>query len=301
MGPILRPADDELVRSLLPRCSFPTAGSTVRCALSGGADSTALTLLAVASGCEVSTVHAHHGLRPDADHDRDVAAATAERLGVPFQCVELDLVDGPNLEARARDARRAAFGADVLTGHTADDAAETVLLALMRGAGGRGLGGIPPGPTHPILELRRSETRGVCDRLDVPYVDDPSNTNSRFRRNRVRHEVLPLLADIGRKDIVPNLVRSAALLRDDDAHLDALALTLDPTDARTLAAAPLPLARRAVRRWLAVDGMPPDSATVSRVLAVAAGDAVGCDVGRGRRVERTEQRLRLSVGSPHER
>ncbi len=301
MGTVLRPADDELVGSLLPRCSFPSAGSIVRCALSGGADSTALTLLAVASGCEVSTVHAHHGLRPDADHDRDAAAATAERLGVPFECVELDLVDGPNLEARARDARRAAIGADVLTGHTADDVAETLLLALLRGAGARGLGGIPPGPTHPILGLRRSETRAVCDHFDLTYVDDPSNTDTRFRRNRVRHEVLPLLADIGDKDVVPNLVRSAALLRDDDVHLDAVALALDPTDARALAAAPLPVARRAVRRWLAVDGRPPDAATVSRVLAVASGDAVGCDVGGGRRVERTQQRLRLSLRSSDER
>ena len=300
MGPALRPAGDALVASLLPRCDFPPAGTPVRCALSGGGDSTALTALAVARGCDVTAVHAHHGLRPDADGEREAAAAAAARLGVPFESVELNLADGPNLEERARDARRAALGDGVLTGHTADDLAETVILALLRGAGGRGLGGVRPGPTHPILALRRSETHALCDRLGLAYVDDPSNTDPRFRRNRIRHEVLPLLADIADKDVTANLVRSAGLLRDDDALLDMLAEAYDPTDARALAAAPLPLARRAVRRWLTADGKPPDAATVARVLAVAAGEAVACDVGRGRRVMRSNQRLRLSVGPPPE-
>lgn len=300
MGPALRPDGDALVASLLTRCTFPPRGREVRCALSGGADSTALTALALASGCDVTTVHAHHGLRPDADRDREAAAATAAQLGVRFESVELDLVDGPNLEARARHARRAAIGHDALTGHTADDVAETVILALLRGAGARGLAGIRPGPTHPILALRRSETRALCARLGLQYVHDPTNTDPRFRRNRIRHEVLPMLADVAEKDVTVNLVRSAGLLRDDDALLDTLADAYDPTDARLLAAAPLPLSRRAVRRWLTVDGNPPDAATVARVLQVATGEAAGCDVGGGRRVVRSKQRLRLSAGSAAE-
>lgn len=298
MGAALRPADDDLVVRLLSRCHFPPPGSAVRCGLSGGADSTALTALAVAAGCTVQAVHAQHGLRPDADRDRAVAASTAARLGVPFKCVELNLVDGPNLEARARDARRHALGPGVLTGHTADDDAETVLLALLRGAGARGLGGIPPGPTHPILALRRSETEKVCTNLGLEVVEDPANTDRRFRRNRIRHEVLPLLHDVAGKDVTANLLRSAALLRDDEDYLDHLAQAFDPTDAPALAAAPLPLARRAVRRWLALDGLPPDAATVTRVLDVAAGRSTACDAGQGRRVERSRQRLRLSAVSP---
>ena len=85
----------------------------------------------------------------------------------------------------------------------------------------------------------------------------------------------------------------ADLLRDDDDLLEELAAALDPTDAKALAVAPLPLARRAVRRWLA-DPLPPDLATVDRVLAVARGEVPGCDVGRGRQIRRSKQRLFLS-------
>ena len=99
--------------------------------------------------------------------------------------------------------------------------------------------------------------------------------------------------DIADRDVVPLLTRATDLLRDDDALLDALSTDIDVTDAKALIAAPRPLARRAIRRWLAIDGQPPDAATVDRVLAVAAGDATACEPGGHRRVERSEQRLRL--------
>ena len=113
--------------------------------------------------------------------------------------------------------------------------------------------------------------------------------------------LLPLLADIGERDPVPLLERAADLLRDDDRLLDSLAAELDPTDARALAAAPLPLARRAVRRWLLLDGLPPGAADVARVLDVATGRARACEVGGGRRVDRSEQRLRLYPDRPRGR
>jgi tRNA(Ile)-lysidine synthase len=98
------------------------------------------------------------------------------------------------------------------------------------------------------------------------------------------------------RDLVPVLVRQATLFRDDADLLDELAASIDPTDAKALAAAPLPLARRALRRWLTTDH-PPDAATVERVLRVANGQASGCDLGGGRRVERSRQRLHL-LGEP---
>ncbi len=98
--------------------------------------------------------------------------------------------------------------------------------------------------------------------------------------------------DLAERDLTPILARTADLLRDDDELLDRLADGIDPTDARALSAAALPLARRAVRRWLA-DDYPPDAATVARVLAVASGAARACDAGSGRRVERHQQRLVL--------
>ncbi len=267
--------------------------------MSGGADSLALLVLAVAAGCEVTAVHVDHGLRDGSAAEADVVRAVAAAVGAGFRRERVAVEPGPNLEARARAARYRVLPADVLTGHTADDQAETVLLNLLRGAGLDGLAGIAPGPRHPILALRRQETRALCQVMGLTPVDDPSNADPVHRRNRVRHELLPLLDAIVERDVAAVLARQAPLLRDEAELLDGLAAALDPTDARALAAAPVALARRALRRWLAAGcEHPPDAATVERVLAVARGEAKAADVGRGRRVARTGQRLRIEPPPP---
>ena len=284
--------------ALLERCTFPVPGTDVVCGLSGGADSSALVALAAESGCIVTAVHVHHGLRESADHDAEVAASTAARLGATFSVVHADVDDGPNLEARARAARLDALGPDALTGHTADDQAETLLLALLRGSGATGLAAISPGPTHPILALRRRETEAICAQLGLTVAFDPTNRDPRFRRNRIRHELLPLLDEIAERDVTVLIDRTAALLRDDDRLLTQLADAIDPTDAAALAAAPRPLAARAIRRWLDRDGYPPDAAGIARVLAVAAGASTACEItGRGR-IERRDGRLVLFPTGP---
>ena len=276
--------------SVLARCTFPPAGATVTCAVSGGADSLALLVLAVAAGCEVTAVHVDHGLRPGSAAEAGVVQDAAARLGAGFRAETVAVAPGPNLEARARAARYAVLPAGVLTGHTADDQAETVLLNLLRGAGLDGLAGMRQ-EGHPILALRRHETEAVCSAEGLAPVTDPSNADPTHRRNRVRHELLPLLDDIAQRDVVPILVRQAALLRDD---ADALDVGLDPTDALVMAHSTPALARRAIRRWLS-EGQdhPPDAATVERVLAVARKEAKRTDVGAGRRVARTRNVLRL--------
>src|SRR6478672_3314721 len=187
---------DPGVAALLARCSFPRAGTAVSCAVSGGADSLALLVLAVAAGCRVTAVHVDHGLREGSAAEADVVAAASARFGAAFQATRVELEPGPNLEARARAARYAALPPDVLTGHTADDQAETVLINLLRGAALDGLSGMRRTPRRPLLALRRSEPRALCDAVDLVPVDDPSNADPRFVRNRVRHELLPLLTDI---------------------------------------------------------------------------------------------------------
>jgi tRNA(Ile)-lysidine synthase len=282
------------VDELLRRCSFAAPGTAVHCAVSGGPDSLALLVLAVAAGCEATAVHVDHGLRPGSDAEADVVRAAAERFGAAFTGLRVEVAPGPDLEARARAARRAALPPGSLLGHTADDQAETVLLNLLRGAGVDGLAGFDPA-VRPIRALRRHETHSLCARLGLEPVRDPSNLDPVHRRNRVRHELLPLLDAIAERDVVPVLARQADVVRDDRALLDKLAASIDPTDARALAAAPPALARRAVRRWLR-DGPelhPPDRATVERVLAVARGAAVACEVGGGRSIRRSKGRLQL--------
>ncbi|HLT70598.1 MAG TPA: tRNA lysidine(34) synthetase TilS [Acidimicrobiales bacterium] len=294
-------ADDPaeaLLDRLAARCDFPPPGTAVTCAVSGGADSLALLVLAVHAGCRVTAVHVDHGLRPGSAAEADVVRRAAERFGAAFRSESVRVPPGPNLEARARAARYAVLPPDVLTGHTADDQAETVLLNLLRGAALDGLAGMDPA-RRPLRRLRRAEARALCDALGLTPVVDHTNVDPAFRRNRVRHELLPLLDDIAGRDVVPVIARQADLLRDDAALLDELAGALDPRDARALAAAPAPLARRAVRRWLREAGPgggerhPPDAAATERVLAVARGEAVACELAGGWRVARTRGRLRL--------
>lgn len=249
--------------------------------------------LATSADCVVSAVHVHHGLRDTADDDADIARATADRLGIGFRCVRVELADGPNLEARAREARREALGADAMYGHTADDQAETVLLALLRGTGAAGLAAIEPGWRHPILALRTIETQAFCAASGFVVAADASNADPRFRRNRVRHELLPMLDDIAERDVALLLNRTADLIRRDDRFLEELAAAIDYTDVRQLGTAPWPLAARAVRHWLEHDGYPPDSAAIARVLDVARGRSAACEVTGGRRVERRGDTLFL--------
>jgi tRNA(Ile)-lysidine synthase len=275
---------------LAARCRFPD-GPAVSCAVSGGPDSLALLVLARHVGLAVTAIHVDHGLRPGGEEEAEVVAQAARRFGAAFEARRVHVPEGGNMEARARSARYRALPDDVLTGHTADDQAETVLLHLLRGGGLDALAGMPT-ERRPLAGLRRRETAELCDALSLVPVADPSNADRRFRRNRVRLEVLPLLADVAERDVVPLLVRAAELARADVDLLDDLAGAYDVTDAAALTAAPLPLARRAVRKWLRQEH-PPDSATVDRVLRVAAGEVRATEVGGGRRVERSGGRLRI--------
>jgi tRNA(Ile)-lysidine synthase len=175
------------------------------------------------------------------------------------------------------------------------------VINLLRGAGPAGLAAMDPGATKPLLALRHAETVALCDEAGIDPVVDPSNADRRFLRNRIRHDVLPLLSAVAERDVVPLLVRTAAVLRDDDRLLDDLAGVLDPTDARAIAAAEPALARRALRCWIGAGGYPPDVATVERALDVARGSTKACELGGGRRLERHRQRLQIVATDPEQR
>ena len=300
------PADRRAGRSahqataaLLGRCTFPEPGSALVCGVSGGADSLALLVLAMHSGCLVTAVHVDHGLRPGSSGEADVVADAASRFGASFRSEQVVVGDGPNLEARARRARREVLGPDAATGHTADDQAETVLGNLLRGSGVSGLAGMRAGPRHPLLGLRRAETVALCEAVGLTPVRDPSNDDPRFVRNRIRHELLPLCSDIAGRDFVPVLARQAGVLAGDAELLEAVASLVDPEDAAALAGAPPAVGRRSVRNWLTGAGAyPPPLAAVERVLEVARLQRRGAEVPGGRRVARTRGRLSITPEVP---
>lgn len=279
-----------LATGLLARTHFPRHVD-LHCAVSGGADSLALLLLACRTEETVTAWHVDHGLRAGSADDFSLVQDVAISLGAAVRQRTVRVEPGPNVEARARDARFAVLPPEVLTGHTGDDQAETVLLNLLRGSGTAGLAGMRR-QGHPLLGLRRHETRALCQELGIRPFQDPMNDDDRFQRVRIRSEVLPLLRDVSKRDVVDVLTRQSELLRDDDELLDELAAMIDVTDAKALASAHPALARRAVRQWLA-NPLPPNASTVEQVLAVARGESVACDIGGGRRVRRSHQRLGL--------
>ncbi len=294
-------AQSPLAARLVQSCAFAPSDE-LACAVSGGPDSVALAVLAVRSGrSRVTLHHVDHGLRPASSLEAHAVATLADRLGVGFVPHTVKVASGPNLEERARDARYAALPIDVATGHTADDLAETVLLHLLRGAGLDGVASMARsragGRQRPLLRLRRSDTVALCAELSLETVRDPMNDDARFRRVRVRRELLPLMADIAERDVVELLARHAEIVADEVALLDELSSTVDPAERWGLVGVAAPLARRALRRWLlgagVGDGHSVDAATLDRAMAVALGEALSCDLIGGWRAARTDGHLRL--------
>lgn len=284
----------ELVCSLLERCRFPDVATSVTCGVSGGADSLALLVLAVESGRDVTAVHIDHGLREGSASEAEVVRVAAERFGARFSSVRVEVGEGPNLEARARDARYSTLPPGALTGHTQDDQAETVLLALLRGTGPAGLAGIDA-TRRPLLNLRRTETAALCGAFGLTVVSDESNQDPRFRRNRIRHEVLPMLCEVAGRDVVPLLARSAAIAGDLADLAGELADGVDGRDVAALRAVPRAVAAEALRRTHrdeTASPYGPDAAAVDRLLRVVAGDVTAAEVAGGWRVRRSAGVLR---------
>ena len=283
-----------VIRELLDRCTFPEG--PLECAVSGGADSMALLVLATQVSTEVKAIHVDHGIRENSQEEADFVFQNAQTLGADFESVTIKVQPGTNLEARARKARYSVLPKNVLTGHTADDQAETILLALMRGSAWHGLSGIRPSPQRPILKLRRTETEAVCQEFSIDFFMDPSNKNLLFRRNQIRHQVLPLLNSISDRDLVPILERQADILRSGADFLKVESEKVDPTKCDELLAVHSAVARESIRNWIwknRDDDHPPDIATIDRVLAVASLEMRSTDIGSGWRVERTNRILRI--------
>jgi len=291
----IREAEDFADR-LLKKCNFPPAGTLYACAVSGGADSLTLLALATRAGLRVTCYHVDHQIRQGSYAESDVVKKAAEFLGADFVSLRVEVAQGPNLEARARALRKSVLPDNAATGHTLDDQAETLLINLLRGAGLSGLGGIKEGFSHPILAVRRSETRELVRLLCLDPVVDPSNDDPRFLRNRVRHELLPLCNDIARRDVSVLLARSAKVISSEDSFLETLSEEIKPDDVRDIAQSQEVLAKRALRRWLReYDGEmhPPSYEHLERVLEVAQKKRLACQLPGGISIRRSQGILKI--------
>jgi tRNA(Ile)-lysidine synthase len=257
-------------------------------AFSGGLDSTVLLhLLANAKDLPpLGAIHIHHGLQAAADAWPAHCQSVCDALGVPLCIMRVHVQPGASLERAARDARYQAFaevigaGEVLLTGQHRDDQAETLLFRLLRGAGVRGLAAMsayrPLAAGHlvrPLLDVSRVELEAYAHEHRLQWIEDPSNADSRFSRNYLRHRVLPTLTERW-PQAVSSLARTAEHLSEAQALLDELAgMDLQGADQPSpfpwlplpsLVLAPLrelsdARQRNALRHWLTLLTRLPDS------------------------------------------
>lgn len=209
-------------------------GDHVICALSGGADSVALTfglyLLKDKLGIRLSAAHFNHRLRgEESDRDEAFVRRFCSRFDLPLYVGNGEINPGKKgIEAAARESRYAflrALPGKIATAHTADDNAETVLMHLIRGTGLKGLGGIAPvngTVIRPMLSVTRQEVEAFCREWSLDWVHDSTNGEDAFLRNRIRHHVMPLLQGENPR-LSENVSAMALRLRQDEHCLARLA------------------------------------------------------------------------------
>jgi tRNA(Ile)-lysidine synthase len=240
---MLHPLESKLAQAWPPS---QWADVTVLAAVSGGGDSVALvramTALKTGGAGRICAAHLNHQLRPDAQDDEQFVVELCDRLGVTCE-VERIAVDrlaaesGDGIEAAARWARyrflqqtAGRLGARfIVTAHTADDQAETILHRILRGTGVRGLSGMararPLGHVtllRPLLGIRRAELHAYLDALAQPYRHDRSNLDLRFTRNRIRRKLLPQLQRQYNPEVIESLLRLGNLAGEAQAVVDRL-------------------------------------------------------------------------------
>ena len=294
----------------------PYQGRRWRVAFSGGLDSTVLlhALTALAPRSPVQAIHIHHGLQAQADDWQQHCAEACACLGVEFTYLRVSVESGASLENAARQARYQAFesqleeGDLLLQGHHLDDQTETMLLRLFRGTGLDGLRGIPETRPlgaglicRPLLALPRSDLEAYAREHGLEWVEDPSNSDSRFDRNFLRNEVLPLVSQRW-PGYRGSMMRLRCLIEDastaEQHCLDPLGdIDKKPFPIASLAMLNTAQQQRRLRRWLAGWQIVPSLAQLQAVQqAVSAEeDAQPLVQLAGRQIRRFQGHLYVTV------
>jgi tRNA(Ile)-lysidine synthase len=315
------------IAQFIARHEMLHTGDRVGVAVSGGADSVfllyALRELAPRWNLQLSVVHIEHGIRGDAsDSDAGFVRRLAEEFGLPFHLHRADVPAlQDNLEQAARRVRIGFYREliesgcldRVATGHTRSDQAETVLYRVLRGSGLAGLAGIlpvaEPGLVRPLLELTRAEIEDWLCRRSITWREDATNQDRSYARNRLRHDILPLLAESFNPRLEEALANLATLAKDEERYWEAEIDRLQPPIQEPVIipvsalATPAAVARRLIRRFIQTvkgDLRQIEFAHVERILAMAQ-SSEGHDRVQipGLDVFRSFEWLRFSKIAPH--
>lgn len=269
-------------------------------AVSGGPDSLGLLLLALEANLNVRVSHVDHHARPTSTEEANRVREMCQQLNVPCTVHDVVVEPGPNFEERARQERRKVLGESALTGHTMDDVAETIVLNMLRGAGTAGLSPMINDPTKPLASIRRVDLHEFVANSGFEPIIDPSNADLIYRRNHVRHELLPLMNEVAQRDVVPILYRQALLMHDERLWLEASfasdsSLSLEAADCRELRKWPVARLRNWLRMQLSTgdarNRVVPTLDEIERVIQVIRGNGVATELSGGRRIARKDQAL----------
>ncbi len=293
-------------------------GATLCAALSGGADSVAMThglhALQEELGFTLTACHFNHCLRgEESDGDEAFCVEFCRTLGIPLTLGREDVAhfaktSGKSVEEAARHCRYAFFeGVEgyVATAHTASDGAETVLLNLLRGTGLKGLGGIPRQRgkfIRPMLSVTREEILAYLEEHHLPHREDASNHGDDHLRNRLRHHVIPHFVSEN-PNFYGTMARTCALLREDEELLETMAQTLLQGNEKEgyallpLREAPAPLRRRALRAILEgkVEKLSQNHLLLAEEVLFSSQPAASMTLPKGLTLHRRYDRLFLSV------
>ncbi len=231
----MRALEKVFLETIARESMFP-GGSSITAAVSGGADSVAMLYLlsrfAVTKKWKIDVLHINHGLREDSGSDEEFVAHLSETLELPFRCRRPDSSTNGSLESRWSSIRQSIFlqqSGIVTVAHTASDRAETLLMRLFEGSGLRGLGGMDyagVGPVRrPMLDMHGRDIRNWLKEKEINWVEDITNRDTDICRNRLRHEVMPVLEN-NFPGAVSGIARSGSILsrwRDLQEEISALA------------------------------------------------------------------------------
>lgn len=280
---------DNKIRETISRYNMLDKGDTVVVGLSGGADSVALLHILLSFreeyGLTVTACHINHNLRgAESDSDEEFVKNLCQRLNVPLERVSINVKDNSSphesLEETARKLRYKEFerickqnNAKLATAHTASDNAETVLINMLRGTGTKGLSGIPPLRDYiirPLIRCSREEIEEYCQKNGLSFVTDSSNLTDDYTRNKIRHNIIPLLKEIN-PSFIGAVARMTAIVGEDTDFLENCAeerareyLTDGKYDSKALKTLPRAIKCRIIASALKEKGVEPSTLRISQ-------------------------------------
>lgn len=293
--------EDETLRSFF---NLKNKKSLIAC--SGGADSIALALIAKKEDIDFALCYIEHNINESTRICEEIVKVLANKLDVDFFVKHVDLNsenNKSNLESRARDARyqaleevRSENNFDyVLTAHHLDDYVETFFINLIRGSGSAvaALSAARQNLVRPILHWRKSQLEEIVEKAELQYFSDPSNALDCFVRNRVRHELIPLMNDISNRDVAPLISKAGSHISRDEkfiSNLGAQSWPLDgDTSTRALRALDESLQNHAIRAW--IKGDKPSAKEMKNILYVVNHEIVKTQISGNRTIWRKDAKM----------